>query len=271
MNLKGSVDNYETFLNVLQFISGAEGCRQLNVSRVCPDGEFYYRAYFKKGFLCDFETNDENIASISSLKDKFEAMFHTLLLSKTGSAKFDVVDCDKDFRLQNCVDFRSVFMNIIKIIDEVYPTLRKYGISVRSELITNPNFGSEKDVSLGPIALRILANIAQGKKLGDYIWKCGSPEEVLAELKNLLDISFLTTKSGGSVKKKKGSGEKFKKLKEQLIDILGPIALSLLDVAKEELGVGDNPTDEELMAVVDYVANLAESYKEQILKIKGRL
>ncbi|WP_457570110.1 hypothetical protein [Desulfurobacterium sp.] len=249
----------------------SSSAKKLILRRSCGDGEVNYILTFKGYFLCDIETNDPAVMEIEDLESKFKAIFHTLMLFEHRCMKFKVEDTEISEIDENCVDVKNCIMDFLKTIDEVYPTFKTKGITLDCVFTLNPEFNASKAISLSPLAFKLLAAFADRKPIKEFIWKCGEPEEVLKEMKKLVDIGFLKIES-----EKEDAGnfivseDVMKRFEKELKDIVGPIADILIDGAKEELGIEGMPTRKQLLAMIDTISNLAGDYKEKILELKRR-
>ncbi|OMH39867.1 hypothetical protein [Desulfurobacterium indicum] len=271
MDLQGTIDNYESFINILQFIMNSSSAKKLILRRSCGEGEVNYTLTFKGYFLCKIETNDPAVMEIENLESKFKAIFHTLMLFEHRCMKFKVEDTKIAEIDKNCVDVKNCIMDFLKTIDEVYPTLKEKHITLDSVFTLNPEFNASKAISLSPLAFKLLAAFADRKPIKEFIWKCGEPEKVLKEMKNLVDIGFLKLeneeKDVGNFTVSKEVMEKFE---SELKKIVGPIADVLIDGAKEELGIEGTPTRKQLVTMIETISDLAGDYKDKILALKRR-
>ncbi|WP_457567949.1 hypothetical protein [Desulfurobacterium sp.] len=271
MDLQGTIDNYESFINILQFIMNSSSAKKLVLRRSCGNGEVNYELTFKGYFLCDIKTNDSAVAGIENLETKFKAIFHTLMLFEHRCMKFKVEDTTVPEITENCVDVKNCIMDFLKTIDEIYPSLQKEHITLDSVFSLNPEFNASKAISLSPLAFKLLASFADRKPLKEFIWKCGEPEEVLKEMEKLLNIGFVKVE-----KKEEDAGnftvsqEVMQRFRKELKDIVGPIADILIEGAKEELEIKGTPTRKQLTAMIDTISDLAGDYKDKILELKRR-
>ncbi|WP_456425755.1 hypothetical protein [Desulfurobacterium sp.] len=249
----------------------SSSAKKLILRRSCGEGEVNYAIMFKGYFLCDIETNDPAVSEVENLETKFKAIFHTLMLFEHRCIKFKVEDIELAKIPENCVDVKNCIMDFLKTIDEVYPTFKEKHITLDSVFTLNSEFNTSKAISLSPLAFKLLAAFADRKPIKEFIWKCGEPEEVLKEMKKLVDIGFLRVES-----EKEDSGnfviseDVMRRFEKELKDIVGPIAEILIDGAKEELGIEGMPTRKQLMAMIDTISNLAGDYREKILELKRR-
>ncbi len=272
MDLKGTIDNYESFINILQFIMNSSSSKKLVLRYSCGEGEVNYVMIFKGCFLCGIETNDPVLSEVENLEMKFKAIFHTLMLFGDKCIKFKLEDIEFFKIPENCADVKHCIMDFLKIIDEVYPVFKEKNITLDSVLTLNSEFNISRAISLSPLGFKLLAAFTDRRPIKEFIWKCGEPEEILKEMKKLLDIGFLKVESESSKDADNFivSEEVMEELELELKNIVGPIADVLIDGAKEELGIEKRPTRQQLTAMIEIISNFAGDYKDKILKLKRR-
>jgi hypothetical protein len=263
MELRGEIRDISTLLEAFQIVNVGKKSGKLEVTG--EDGRVVF--YIKDGNVINADTTVPNLRLLKEKTEKGEANFTDVLISFLHyiyywrDGKFHFKDENINVEERGKVDITNLIMEFSRELDETPETIEKL-------ILLDPQFTLSGNITSNHLTLekrdfQVFQEFLRGKTLKQVLFAATPYLDLIATVRKLLSAGIISPVEKKQSEKKKAVSviptvpeEKLERVRERLVEAMGPMGEFLIDETLEDLGISQ--------LFVDSVDKFVEALVEKI-------